>query len=128
MSLLNRNVYQTDLDIAEHFSGTPEPTLWSKWFGGVAVPILFAIYGTRCCILKHATLFGQKGSKLELSGNEAVALGFAWVSIAFFLHFHYFWPALARLGILSELGKAISALCFIGSLGYVLWSIVSGWC
>jgi hypothetical protein len=110
------------------YSGTPEPTFWCKWFGGVAVPIFFAIYGTRCCILEQAILHGRGISGLELLGKEAVALGLAWISLAFFLHFHHFWSALARLGILSELGKIVSALFFIASMGYVLCSVASGWC
>jgi len=45
--------------------------------------------------------------------------------VALFCHFHCFWPTLRRLGILTDLGKAIAMLGFIPSLGYVIWSVLS---
>lgn len=126
MNLLKRNTYKTEMDFAEHFSGTPEPTFWSKWFGGVLVPVCIANYALRCCISQQAVLVGSRHSSLDLSGKPAVFLGLAWLSGAFFLHFHYFWSTLRRLGVFTDLGKIISLLCLIGTFGYVLWSIVTG--
>ena len=105
----------------------PEPTFWSKWFGGIIVPALFMYSGIFDCIRKQAVLHGRDATSLELADTDAVALGITWISAACFLHFHYFWTACPRLIVLSEFGKIVSALCFIGSLGYVFWSILSGW-
>jgi hypothetical protein len=126
MSLLRRNAFKTEMDIADHFSGAPHPTFWSKWFGGVVVSLWIAIYALRCCISQQAVFVGSHHSRLDLSGRPAIFFGLAWLSGAFFLHFHYFWPTLRRLGILADLGKTISLLCLIGAFGYVLWSIIMG--
>jgi len=126
MSLLKRNAYKTEMDLADHFSGTPEPTFWSKWFGGMIVPACILVYALRCCISKQAVFVGSHRSSLDLSGRPAVFFGLAWLSGALFLHFHFFWPTLKRLGILTGLGKTISLLCLIGTFGYVLWSIIMG--
>ncbi len=51
-------------------------------------------------------------------------MGAAWLSAAFFFHFHYFWGNLDRLQVWSDPGKTLSALAFVGAFGYVLWSII----
>ena len=124
MNLFRRNVYKTEVDLADHFSDTPEPTFWSKWIGGVALPACLAIYAFHCCSSQHAVFVGNYGSKLDLSGKQAVFFGLAWLSGAFFLQFHNFWPTLKRLWILADPGKVISLLCSIGTFGYVLWSLI----
>jgi hypothetical protein len=112
------------MDLADHFSGTPTPTFWSKWFGGVIVPLCMIAYALRCLVLQQAALVGYRNAKFELSGRQAVFLGLAWLSGAFFLHFHYFWSSLKRLWIFANLGKTISLACLIGTFGYVLWWIM----
>lgn len=86
--------------------------------------ICIAIYALRCCISQQAVFYGSHPSSFDLSGKPALLYGLTWLSGAFFLHFHYFWPTLRTLGILADLGKTISLLCLIGTLGYVLWSII----
>ena len=122
MSFLNRNVYKSDESLADHFSGTPE----SKWGGGIIIPSCIAIYALHCCITQHAEFSDEMGCKIELLGKQAVVFGLAWLSGAFFLHFHYFWPTLKRLWIFTNIGKLISMLCLIGAFGYVLISIIMG--
>jgi len=127
MSLLNRNAYRGDPAVIEEFPGTTEDIFWSKWVSGFFLSVLVAIYGIHCCVVQNAFLPGRRGHRIELTGDEAVALGLAWISIALFLHFHCFWGTLLRFGVLSAIGKALSAIGFICSLGYVFWSIASGW-
>ena len=126
MSMFTRDLNEGDGYGADDLAGFPEPTFWSKWFGGATIPVWILAYGIHCCIQKQAVLIGR-GSRMELSGNEAIALGLAWISAACFLHVHYFWTASPCLAVLSELGKTVSALCLISSLGYLFWSIISGW-
>jgi len=130
MHLLNRNVSQSSLEYIDRLSGTPEPTIWTKWFGGLIVPAVTLGYGIRCCILKKALFigtsrFGRHG--MELDGSEAIAMGITWICLGFFIHFHYFWPTLKRLYIFTDLGKIVTAFGFIASLGYVFWSIIKSW-
>lgn len=118
--LSKRNAFQTELDIADRLADTPEPTFWSRWFGGVIVPVLLMDYGWRCCASQSA-VFDQ----LPLQGRTAVAFGIVWISAGLFAHFHWFWSSLKRLSVLADPGKALALLGFIGSGGYVVWSIVT---
>jgi len=124
MSLLNRNVYQTEVDLADRLSDMPPQSFWCKWFGGVAVPLAIAVYAISCCARQHAVMVGSWRGTLELNGSTAIAFGLAWLSGAAFLHFHYFWGNLRQLGIFSNPGKVLSLLCLLGSLGYTVWKIL----
>lgn len=124
MNWLRKNAVDSDIDAFDRLSGTPDPTFWSKWFGGVLVPFGVVIYALVCIATKTAILPGQSGSNLPLEGPLAVWLGIAWLSGGLFLHFHFFWPTLKWLGIFTDVGKSLSLLAFIGCGGYVAWSIV----
>ena len=110
--------------MTDDLSGTPSPSFLSKWFGGVIVPSCILIYALRCCILQKAVFIGRHGSDLKLSGIPAVFMGLAWLSAAFFMHFHYFWSSHKRLYVFADLGKTLALFCLIGTLGYVAWSIL----
>lgn len=130
MSLFDRNLNQSSLDVADSLSGTPEPSMWTKWFGGIIVPAFTLGYGIRCCIIKKALFIGSSSRfrpGMQLDGSEAVAMGVAWMCLALFLHFHYFWPTLKRLYIFTDFGKIVAGFGLIASLGYVFWSIVKSW-
>jgi len=124
MSLWKRNVHQGTIDEINHLSGTPSPSFLSKWFGGVIVPVCLLIYALRCCILQKAVFWGGRSGSLELFGIPAVFLGLAWLSAAFFMHFHYFWSSHKKLCIFADFAKTIALLCLIGTFGYVVWSII----
>jgi len=124
MNLWKRNFYKNISDLTNHCSGSPTPSFWSKWFGGVIVPACILIYALRCCILQKAILFGSRGQNVELSGMPAIFMGLVWLSGAFFLHFHFFWSSHTRLYVFSDLGKFISLTCLVGTFGYVVWSII----
>ena len=127
MSIFNRHVDGDDSLGRDSFTDFPDPTCWSKWVYGVITPVLLSAYGARCCIEKQAVWIGRFRNRIELFDDQAVAFGLALISAACLLHVHCFWTASPRLAILSELGKTVSALGLIGSLGYLFWSIVSGW-
>ena len=130
MGMFNRGINEGGWD-GDDLAGFPEPTFWSKWFGGIIIPVLAFVYGAHDCIEKQAVLIIVQryggSSRTELIGDEAVALGLAWISAACFLHVHYYWTASPRLAVLSHLGKIISVLGIIGSLSYLFGSIISGW-
>ena len=128
MGWWDRNVYQVDLDVAGNLSGRPESTIWSTWVGGVMAPLGMAGYGVYCCLVHQALIPGDAYSSLVLHGRAGVALGLAWLSGGVFLHFHYYWPTVARFCPFANLGKGISLLGFIAALGYVWWATaVVGW-
>jgi len=111
---VNYNPSPYDADWEDIPSSGPFP----KWFGGVIVPLVLMALGTICVISGHAVVGGD--IPLELHGPNAVALGIAAISIALFFHCHYFWGNIYHLSFLATLGKIISMLAFIGSLGYLL--------
>ena len=133
MSIFNRHVDGYDSLGRDSLTDFPDPTCWSKWVYGVITPVLLLAWGAHACIEKQAVwiwIIGERFSgrnRIELFDDQAVAFGLAWISFACFLHVHYYWTASPRLAVLSELGKTVSALGLIGSLGYLFWSIVSGW-
>ena len=130
MSLLNRNVSQSVLDDMDRLSGTPEPTIWTKYFGGLIVPAVMFGYGIRSCILQQSVLLrgGRHGRHgIELDGSEAITMGITWICLGLFLHFHLFWPTLKRLYVFTDIGKIITACGFIASLGYLFWSLAKSW-
>ena len=57
---------------------------------------------------------------MDLFGTNAVALGLAGLSIGAFLHCHYFWGNVYHLSAFAVLGKILSLMSFIGSVGYLI--------
>ncbi len=92
-----------------------------KWFGGVIVPIALVVYGMACIMTQHAVVGHQM--PLELYGMRAVAAGTACLSLGLFLHCHFFWGNIYHLLAWAVLGKIISMVAFIGSVGYLLVSV-----
>lgn len=77
---------------------------FAKWFGGVAAPITLIVYGNICIITQQAVV-GQQ-LPLELHGMRALAVGVGSVSIAVFLHCHYFWGNIYHLSRGPFLGRS----------------------
>lgn len=112
MGFWTRN--QGDYTVADidRFSDPPPDSFWAKWFGGVIFPLIFLWVGTHTVIIQEATLYGRGWSKMELRGTNAILDGCATLSIALFLHTHYFWGNSSRLCQLSIFGKVLSLTSF----------------
>lgn len=105
-------------DVATSFADSPPGGLFAKWFYGVLLPVGLWVYGASCCSAMQVD-WGQ----IPLKGISAVAYGIVWISIASFMHFHYFWGNVERLCGLSELGKMLAASSLGISLVYLLYRI-----
>jgi hypothetical protein len=57
---------------------------------------------------------------LHLVGLNALALGFAGVCLALFLHCHYFWGNVRDQAWYAVLGKILSLVGFIAALGLLI--------
>ena len=90
----------------------------AKWIGGVIAPLMLAIYGIACVATHHAIIGWQM--PLELFAARAVMAGIAAMSAGLFLHCHYFWGNIYHLSPWAVLGKILSLIGFIGSIGYLL--------
>ena len=67
----------------------PAQSFFHKWGLGVVLPLIVAGFGFFAVLMRHAVV--EDNARLELHGLNAVALGVAVMSAAFFLHCHYFW-------------------------------------
>jgi hypothetical protein len=114
MGFWTRNIGDYTVGDIDRFSDPPPDSLWALWFGGVIFPLIFLGFGTLMIITQKATLYGRRlsVSKMILHGTDASLYGCATLSIALFLHTHYFWGNSPRLCQLSILGKALSLTSF----------------
>lgn len=93
---------------------------WSKWGLGVVVPSLIAAYGLSRVILRHAVLYGRRGTSMPLSGWDAVVFGIAIIGAALFMHAHFFWSNSNRLAEYADLGKVVGLLVGVAGIGFVI--------
>ena len=104
----------------DSFDDEPLGDAWSKWGLGIAVPSLIAAYGLSRVILRHAVLYGRRGTSMPLSGWDAVVFGIAILGVALCMHAHYFWSNSNRLAEYAELGKVIGLLVGVSGFGFVV--------
>jgi hypothetical protein len=96
----------------------PASRPFPKWFGEIIAPLTLLVYGSISIVTQHGTIGTQ--TPLDLHGTRAVALDIASVSMGLFLHCHYFCGNIYRPALWAVLGKIVSMIAFIGSLGYLL--------
>lgn len=123
MSILNRSVQKSNVDLVDSLSGTASGSAFFRISGGVVAAIVVGTFGLRACITRHATLPGSRGAKLVLSGPAAVSFGIALLAAGLFLHVHFVWTTSERLYPWADMGKGISLAVFTSGLGYMVWRI-----
>ena len=121
MSLLNRPIGKEYLDVTDAMSGMPPQSRWAKWFGGLAFPLIPMWGALHCWIQREGFFPGQNRIRYELTGMQAVVLGFLLFDVAAFLHFHYFWGNSRQLNRYMEIGKVASGILAVGSILYLVW-------
>ncbi len=98
----------------------------SKWLVGIAAPVAILIYAINILLTNHGIFYGNYGQQygqMEVTGPTAKALGLAALSLAIFLHCHYFWGNIYHLSAAAVLGKILSLTTFIASAGYLICHI-----
>ena len=107
-------------DAADGFAESRRENVLQKWVMGVIVALIPAVYGIRCVIAGATTIIGRRGW-VAVTGWAGVAFAIAFVSLACWLHFHYFWANHHRLWRFSELGKFVALVTFAVSvlIGFV---------
>ena len=113
MSFWSRNPYEADAKVAESLSHSPSGGRLKMWLLGVGLALIPICYGIRCLQSGHATFFGSRGARLELTGTEAVAMAIAYIAIGVFIHAHWFWGLHPRLEALSPILKVLAILVFL---------------
>lgn len=105
----------------DDFEDQPAQGWFFKWVLGMALPALILTFGVTSLLSRHARI-GMAGSPHEtiFFGVNAVAYGTAAVSLAIFLHCHYFWGNIYNQAWFAVLGKIIAACGFIAGLGVLI--------
>ena len=96
------------------------PSRFYKWVVGIGGACVFAVLAALCWVSRKALLPGHL-STMPLEGGSAIAMGVVLLAIGVFLFAHYFCSNSQRLGGLTDIGKMISLLGFIGGLGFILF-------
>jgi hypothetical protein len=122
-NIWTRKVHRTILDDAEDLADYPQGGRGKQWIAGGLLAAIPIIYGVICIVCGHATLFGNRGSTLDVQGAAGVSLAIAYIALGSFAHFHYFWGLSQRFWGVSFPGKVISALVFVPALVYALYRI-----
>jgi hypothetical protein len=125
MSFWTRNPYETDAKIAEGLSHSPSGGRLKMWLLGVGFALIPIYYGILCLQTGHATFFGSRGSRLDLTGSSAVAMAIAYIAVGVFIHAHWFWGLHPKLEALSPNLKVLAVLVFLGGLGYTSYKILA---
>lgn len=99
------------------------PSRWSKYLGGVFIPLALIIYGV-FCIKQQRGFIPYEYGVFEVVRLNAIAFGLVCVSLGSFLHTHYFWGNSKLLERFSNCGMCVSLLVFIGALGFLLVKIL----
>ena len=108
----------------DDLEGTPDVGPTTRWLCGVVVAAIPVAYGVSRIVAGEATFHSRTGT-LHLTGTAAVMLGLVLISVGLFLHFHFFWAPHRVLWRFAELGKILSLLLFLGSLGTMAYFAVT---
>jgi len=121
-SLLSGNQGRHLARDVDTWSDPPPSTLWAKWFGGIACPLLLLWPAVRIFITKTGFIVGR-GGRMDLRGTDAILLGSAIVCLALFLHTHCFWGNSRRLFPFYDLGKTVALLGFCISAVWLVFRL-----
>jgi len=106
---------------ARRYSGD----FYAKWFGGAFAPAFLLSLAVLCWLRRSGTLPGRYGRGLSLRGTAAVALGFAWLGLAVFLHSHLFLANTRSMWKFADSGRATGLIVFLFALAYVAYRVLA---
>ena len=114
----NRGSSQLPANIDELLDSYPAEDPRRMWVLGVAVPLVFVLFGARTVAAGDAEI-GTTLFRKTVEGLPAIAYGIGWAAVGAFLHFHFFWGMRPRLQAHSRRGKVIALVCGCVALSYV---------
>jgi hypothetical protein len=117
---INREPLNPAGDLADTTNASP----FGQWFTGVGMAALVAIYAAHCLLTQYAVL-PSRYRLVEFQGLAATALGSLYLSIAVFMHLHFFWTASPRYWGYAQLGKLIATAGIIGSVGLFFFAALT---
>jgi hypothetical protein len=115
-------VHRRSDDLIEARARGGAPTMW---LAGIALALLPLTHGIRCVVTQQ-TEIGTQFWKSEVEGFGAIGVGLAWIGVALFLHFHFFFGLHSRLEAYSPRGKSVALVVACAGLTMAgLWAIVA---
>jgi hypothetical protein len=112
------------LSRADELSDTTSASPFNQWAVGVGVAAAIAAYALYCFWTGTAILPGRPMYRvIHLQGLAARAVASGWLSLAAFVHLHWFWTASPRFWAYAQLGKMAAAAAIVTSLavlGYAM--------
>jgi len=112
------------LDGADELSDTTSASPFNQWAVGLGVAAAIAVYALYCFRTGTAILPGGRLQPvIHLTGLAARAVASGWLSLAAFVHLHWFWTSSPRFWAYAQLGKLAAATALVASLavlGYAM--------
>jgi hypothetical protein len=106
-------------DSADELTDTTDAGPLGRWLSGVVLASLVGVYAVACLVTGRAAVPSHRWPNpfTEAEGLAATALGMLYLCLALFLHLHFFWTASPRFYGYAQLGKLITKVGTIGSVG-----------
>lgn len=120
MALWTSGPKPTIVDDTERLANAPSGGPLKMWLAGMGIAGALAAYGIACVVSEEATLLVRRGSNMHVTGPAAMWIGVAWIALACFIHFHYFWGLHPKLWRFSQALKVLSLIGFLPCFLYGL--------
>ncbi len=113
------------LSSADELSDTTNASPFSQWAVGVGVAAAIAVYALYCFWTDTAILPGGRFQRvIHLQGLAARAVASGWLSLAAFVHLHWFWTASPRFWGYAQLGKIAAMGALMASLAVLAYAML----
>ncbi len=113
------------LSSADELSDTTNASPFNQWAVGVGVAAAIAVYALYCFWTDTAILPGGRFQRvIHLQGLAARAVASGWLSLAAFVHLHWFWTASPRFWGYAQLGKMAAAAAIAASLAVLAYAML----
>jgi len=113
------------LDAADELSDTTDASPFSQRAVGVGAAAAIAGYALYCFWTGTALIPGDRlHPVLHVEGLAARAVASGWLSLAAFVHLHWFWTASPRFWGYAQLGKMLALGGIVGSLAVLGYAMV----
>jgi hypothetical protein len=113
------------LSSTDELSDTTNASPFNQWAVGVGVAAAIAVYALYCFWTDTAILPGGRFQLvIHLQGLAARAVATGWLSLAAFVHLHWFWTASPRFWGYAQLGKMTAAAAIAASLAVLAYAMI----
>lgn len=98
----------------------PRSGLTGKWIVGVGAAGLLGAIGAVSMVIGQTRL-GRGASRIVFEGTPAVLLAAGILSLALYLHFHFFWGTNTKADRLTNFGERLSSIAAAAFIFAGVW-------